>query len=157
GQERDLTAFSLPGRNTLPLMLDGAKRDQAVWSGDLSVAGPTLYYSSYATEYMKESLALLGSYQLSSGFVEGGQTPWTPIHTGPPIPGTVAWYSASYSMYWVTCLADYYQFTGDRAFVTQEWPIVERELAWNASQVDGNGLFATNSGDGANWHLDTQT
>jgi len=151
-QSSDLAAFQVPGTNTLPVVLDGAKRDRAVWEGDLSVSGPTLYYSSDATRYLKDSLKLLGSYQLSSGFIEGVQTPATPVHTGPPIPGTVASYSASYSMYWVVNLATYYQFTGDRAFVRQEWPIVQRELAWNASQVNSQGLFVTDSSDGSNWH-----
>lgn len=151
-QASDLSAFNVPGVNTLPVVLDGAKRDRAVWEGDLSVSGPTLYYSSDATRYLKGSLKLLGSYQLSSGFIEGVQTPGTPVHTGPLIPGTTASYSASYSMYWVVNLATYYRYTGDKAFVTQEWPIVQRELAWNASQLNSQGLFVTNGSDGANWH-----
>ena len=151
-QSSDLAAFNVPGVNTLPVVLDGAKRDRAVWEGDLSVSGPTLYYSSDATRYLKDSLKLLGSYQLSSGFIEGVQTPGTPVHTGPLIPGTTASYSASYSMYWVVNLATYNRYTGDKAFVTQEWPIVARELAWNASQRNSQGLFVTNGSDGANWH-----
>jgi alpha-L-rhamnosidase len=60
-------------------------------------------------------------------------------------------------MYFVPNLATYYTYTGDRAFVSQEWPVVQRELAWNAEQVDADGLFETNAGDGANWHYDVQT
>ena len=138
--------------NTSALLLDGAKRDRMVWEGDLSVTGPTLYYTSDAAEYMKDSLRLLGSYQLTSGFVEGVQSPDATIHTGTLIPGTTANYSASYSMYWVVNLATYYHYTGDAAFVQQEWPAVQRELAWNATQVDAQGLFVTNSADGNNWH-----
>lgn len=69
----------MPGVTTLPLILDGAKRDRAVWEGDLSVSGPALLYSSDATAYLKDSLELLGSYPLQSGFVEGVQTPSTPV------------------------------------------------------------------------------
>jgi alpha-L-rhamnosidase len=54
-------------------------------------------------------------------------------------------------MYFVLALASYYLYTGDTAFLTQEWPIVQKELAWNATQLDGNGLFVTNSADGADW------
>jgi alpha-L-rhamnosidase len=150
----DLGDFTVPGNNTLPLILDGAKRDRAVWEGDLSVSGPTLPYSSDAASYLKDSLLLLGSYQLSSGFVEGVQTPSTPVNTSGLIPGTTGSYSATYSMYFVTNLATYYKYTGDRAFVRQEWPIVQRELAWNASQLNAQGLFVTTPSDGSTWNLE---
>ena len=153
----DLSAFAVPGVNQLPVVLDGAKRDRAVWEGDLSVSGPTIYYSNDATRYLKGSLQLLGSYQLTSGFVPGVEKPGTPLHVGPPIPGTVTSYSASYSMYWVVNLATYYLYTGDRAFVASEWPAVQRELAWNAAQLNGQGLFVTNGSDGANWHYSVLT
>jgi alpha-L-rhamnosidase len=153
----DLDDFTVPGVNTLPLILDGAKRDRAVWEGDLSVSGPTLLYSSDAAEYLKDSLLLLGSYQLSSGFVEGVQVPSTPVNTSGLIPGTTASYSATYSMYFVTNLATYYEYTGDDAFVQQEFPIVQRELAWNAAQVNGQGLFVTTPADGDTWNIETLT
>jgi alpha-L-rhamnosidase len=156
-QPASLNGWDAPGVNALPVILDGAKRDRAVWEGDLNVSGPSLYYSSDATEYMKGSLQLLGSYQLQSGFVEGDQVAGAPVSTSGLLPGTVGPYSASYSMYWVTNLADYYLYTADRNFVLQEWPIVARELAWNAAQVDSQGLFVTDGSDGANWHYDTQT
>ncbi|MGA2830336.1 MAG: alpha-L-rhamnosidase C-terminal domain-containing protein, partial [Streptosporangiaceae bacterium] len=157
GSSSDLSAFAVPGSNTLPLILDGAKRDRAVWEGDLSVSGPTLLYSSDATAYLKDSLLLLGSYQLQSGFVEGALAPSTPVNTGGLLPGTVGTYSATYSMYFVTNLADYYRYTGDRAFVRQEWPVVQRELAWNATQLNAQGLFVTDSSDGSTWNLENLT
>ncbi|WP_017933802.1 Ig-like domain-containing protein [Nocardioides sp. Iso805N] len=60
-------------------------------------------------------------------------------------------YSADYSAYFVRNLAEYYLYTGDTDFVRQEWPIVAKELAWNASQVDANGLMATTNDAGADW------
>ena len=55
------------GTNELPIILDGAKRDRNIWSGDLLVAGPVLYYSFYEPEYVSGSLAMLNSYQLTNG------------------------------------------------------------------------------------------
>ena len=60
-------------------------------------------------------------------------------------------YSASYSVYWLLDLADYYRYSGDTAFVTQELPVVKNELAWDASQVNSTGLLVTNSSDDADW------
>ncbi len=141
------------GGNQIPLILDGAKRDRNVWIGDINVEGPTVYDSlgTNAADYLKQSILLLGSYQLSSGFVTGCLAPQSPVHTGSPIPGTTACYSASYSMYFAPDLADYYRATGDLAFATQEFPIVQRELAWNASLVNSRDLLVTDASDGMDW------
>lgn len=146
-----LSDFTVPGVNALASVLDGATRDRAVWSGDMNVEGPTTYYSTGDSAYLKGALQLLGSYQLSSGFVTGDEPPQTPLHTGTPVAGTTGSYSASYSIYWLLALSSYYLYTGDTAFIQQEWPVVQSELAWNASQVDANGLLSTTSDDGADW------
>jgi len=147
----NLTAFAVPGVNSVASILDGAKRDRAVWVGDMNVEGPTVYYSTDQTAYLKGALQLLGSYQLSSGFVTGDLAPQDPLHTGANQSGTTGTYSASYSTYWVLGLGSYYLYTGDTAFAAQEWPVVQGELAWNASQLDSRGLFVTNSSDGSDW------
>jgi alpha-L-rhamnosidase len=154
-QASDLSAFAVPGSITEPLILDGAKRDRMVWEGDLAVSAPTLFYSSDQTQYVQQSLRLLGSYQLQSGFVEADQSPAAPVNTAGLLPGTVHGYaSATYSMDFVINLATYYLYTGDTAFVRQEWPIVQRELAWNASQLSSAGLFVTTGQDNRNWNLE---
>jgi alpha-L-rhamnosidase len=128
-----------------------------VWEGDLSVEAPTIFYSFGADDYVRDSLRLLGSYQLQSGFIEGRRAPGDPVRTGDPLSGETSQYSASYSMYFVANLATYYRYTGDLDFVREEWPVVQRELAWNARQVDAAGLFETTPSDGNNWHYDDQT
>ncbi len=150
-QTSALNDFHIPS-NSLPLILDGAKRDRAVWEGDLNISGPTLYYSSDATDYIKDSLELLGSYQLQSGFVTGDLSPDVELNASGSLSGQTTTYSASYSMYWVMNLADYYLYTGDSGFISQEWSAVANELAWNAQQVNSQGLFVTNSNDGDDWH-----
>lgn len=146
-----LADFTVPGSNSVPAILDGAARDRAVWSGDLNVEGPATYYSTGESDYLKGALQLLGSYQETRGSVAGAMPPGATVNTGGPISGTTGAYSASYSIYWVLGLASYYLYTGDTAFIQQEWPTVQRELAWNASQVDGNGLLGTPDSDGADW------
>ncbi|MFJ8988835.1 alpha-L-rhamnosidase C-terminal domain-containing protein [Streptomyces sp. NPDC102279] len=149
-----LADFIPPGSNAAASVLDGARRDRAIWSGDILVEGLTDYYSVNNPEYIKQSLNLLGSRQLSSGFVPGALHPATVPHLGPLTPGDTTTYSATYSMYFVSGLASYYLHTGDKDFVTKQWPAVKREIAWNATRLDANGLFSTRAGvDGADWNF----
>ena len=145
-----LSDFSVPGVNEYASMIDGAKRDRAIWSGDLNVEIPSVAYSTDNAAYAKGALTLLGDDQLTSGFVTGDLPPQNPPVLKDPS-GTTGSYSASYSIYWVLDLADYYLYSGDTAFVTQELPVVKNELAWDASQVNSAGLLVTSSSDDADW------
>jgi hypothetical protein len=131
------------------LIVDGAKRDRLVWAGDISVEGPTVYYSTAADDYLRNSLLLLGTYQHGDGEAGSNAPPTARLGT---FPATAYAYSMSYSIYYVTNLADYYRYTGDQAFVQQQWPIIERELAYNAESVDDHNLLVTNSSNGSDWH-----
>jgi alpha-L-rhamnosidase len=146
-----LSDFTVPGINyTYASAVDGAKRDRAIWSGDLNVEIPGIAYSTDNSAYAKGALTLLGDDQLTSGFVTGDLPPQNPAVTSDPV-GSTGSYSASYSVYWLLDLADYYRYSGDTAFVTQELPVVKGELAWDASQVNSAGLLVTNSSDDADW------
>ena len=146
-----LSDFTVPGINyTYASAVDGAKRDRAIWSGDLNVEIPSIAYSTDNSAYAKGALTLLGDDQLTSGFVTGDLPPQNPAVTSDPV-GSTGSYSASYSVYWLLDLADYYRYSGDTAFATQELPVVKAELAWDASQVNSAGLLVTNSSDDADW------
>jgi alpha-L-rhamnosidase len=145
-----LSDFTVPGLNQYASIVDGARRDRAIWSGDLNVEIPSVAYSTDNSAYLKGALQLLGSYQLTSGFVTGALPPTDSLSPSKPS-GSTGTYSASYSTYWVLDLADYYLYSGDTAFVSQELPIVTGELAWDATQQDSNGLLVTNSSDNADW------
>jgi alpha-L-rhamnosidase len=144
-----LSDFDVPGVNQFASIVDGAKRDRAIWSGDMNVETPSVFYSTDNAAYIKGSLQLLGSYSLSSGFVTGDLPPQDTL--GTVTAGSTGTYSASYSIYFVLGLGDYYQYSGDTAFVQQELPVLRGELGWNATQLDSNGLLVTNSADNADW------
>ena len=151
GSSSALADFTpLPGSNSYASIVDGAKRDRAIWAGDMNIEIPSVFYSTDNAAYLKGSLQALGSYQLTSGFVTGDLPPQTPLGTAPQS-GTTGTYSASYSIYYVLGLEDYYLYSGDTAFVDQELPVLKGELAWNATQLDSNGLLVTNSADNADW------
>jgi alpha-L-rhamnosidase len=145
-----LSDFTVPGVNPYASAIDGAKRDRAIWSGDMNVEIPSIAYSTGNGAYAKGALQLLGSYQLTSGFVTGALPPQDTLAATAPS-GSTGSYSASYSVYWVLGLADYYLYSGDTAFVSQELPVLKNELAWNATQRDSNGLLSTNGNDNADW------
>jgi alpha-L-rhamnosidase len=145
-----LSDFTVPGTNEYASMIDGAKRDRAIWSGDMNVEIPSVAYSTDNTAYAKGALELLGSYQLTSGFVTGDLPPQDDLSPSKPS-GSTGSYSADYSIYWLLDLADYYLYSGDTAFVSQELPIVSGELAWDASQVNSTGLLVTTGSDDADW------
>ena len=147
----------LPGAvNQLHLLMDGAKRDRAIWSGDHVISDQTDYYSS-DPRYVRDSLYLFGSHPASTA---GELVPTSGQESQPgPLPGAcspnpqignecVTW-SASYSIAFVPALYQYYLHTGDGAFVHEMWQSVLRQMAWDAQQVDANGLFSVQSGAGA--------
>jgi alpha-L-rhamnosidase len=144
-------SFDLLPSNRIPVVVDGAKRDRSVWSGDLAVQGPVIYYSTGATGYMRESLRLLGSYGAPDGRVSTNLPGEWPVGTGPTADSETRIYSANYTLWWARALADYYLYTGDKEFLKEEWPILTRELDWSASQVASDGLFVTNQKNGRDW------
>ena len=144
----DFTGPSVRSGDLLPVIMDGAKRDRVVWSGDLGVEAPNVFYTTAADDYVKDSLKLLDSYQSANGEAGAQVPPDSPLGT---FPDSGSAYSASYSMDDVANLAIYYLYTGDLTFVRTEWPMVTRELAYNRSMVDSRGLLATNNDNGMDW------
>jgi alpha-L-rhamnosidase len=150
-QASALAGFTGPDIRTpdpLPLIMDGAKRDRVVWSGDLGVEGPNVFYTTATDSYVRGSLQLLASYQLADGESGTNIDPSYPLGT---FPESGPNYSASYSMDEVDNIATYYLYTGDLSFVRSEWPMITREMAYNQSMVDSRGLLATDDSDGMDW------
>ncbi len=132
----------------LATIVDGAKRDRVVWSGDLGTEAPTVFDSSDDPAFIEESLQLLASYQQANGAAGTSVDPTAPLGTFPePTPA----YSASYSTDVVNDIATYYLYTKDLAFVRAQWPTITRELAYDRSLVDSRGLLVTNGQNGQDW------
>lgn len=134
--------------DSLATIVDGAKRDRVVWSGDLGTEAPTLFDSTDDPAFIKGSLKLLASYQQANGAAGTNVNPTAPLGTFPqPTPA----YSASYSTDVVNDIATYYLYTKDLAFVRAQWPVIMRELAYDQSLVDNRGLLVTNNQNGQDW------
>jgi alpha-L-rhamnosidase len=131
---------------TIPVILDGAKRDRRPWSGDLDLQGKTMFsslgFGAKGSDYIKGSIQLFGASQAANGSIFGHIQDWT---RNPPAGG---FYSLSYSMYYVLNLASYYLYSGDLDFVRSQYAIVQRQLAYNRALVDANtGLLISNSSE----------
>lgn len=149
----DLSAFHRPGVSERPLLLDGPKRDRLVWQGDYLVSARALFTISDAIEYARESLRLLASHQLTGGYIPANSSPSAPLRTSPPDHGkeTVRYPSASYSLYHIVNLHDYWWHSDDLGFVSEMWPSVEKQLQWNLSRTNAEGLLVIDERDGMGW------
>ncbi len=140
-------------------ILDGAKRDRAVWSGDHVISDLTDYYVSDPA-YARDSLSLFLTHPATTASKLGLAT-GTLSQTG-PLPGVCSpnlvygkcfTWSASYSVLVIPALYNYYLYTGNLGFVRAHWPAVVRQMAWDAQQVGADGLFAVNATDDADWNI----
>ena len=155
------TAFGTGGVDSQHLILDGAKRDRAVWSGDQLIADLTDYYTGNPA-YSRDSLALLLDHPASAAGVfepvSGAMTQPGPLAgvcgPNPAVTNRCFTWSATYSMADVIALDSYYRYTGDLAFVRQHWAAVMRQMAWDAAQVAPGGLFAVTGSDAADWNIE---
>ncbi|OLP59625.1 hypothetical protein BJF93_11135 [Xaviernesmea oryzae] len=150
-QASDLRQFWIPGSNEVAAIMDGAKRDRLIWSGDIDTAGPTIAYGLGNNDYLKGSLQQLALRQHTSGFVEGAVPATYPLIAGNNLTSETGVYSADYSMYVVLGAFDHLLFSGDLDFARSLWPVVQRQMAWNATRLDKRGLFITRKEDGADW------
>jgi alpha-L-rhamnosidase len=152
-----LDAFTA-NTNSESALIDGAKRDRFVWSGDLAVSAPTLYYTSGASDAVAGSLRLHGSYQRSSGQVPGNLPPQLRpgLASGDAMPSTY-YYSLSYSIYFVTTLYEYYLYTGDKDLVRWAWPVVQKDLAYVHNTTNAQHLVVTDASNDSDWHPHDQS
>jgi alpha-L-rhamnosidase len=155
-----LDEFSM-GTNHVDAIIDGAKRDRYCWSGDIAIAGPLIYYTNAASQFVKGTMTLFGSFhhsavnpgevsttlapQLKPGLTAGDNLP------GGNPPGLNFW-STSYSSYFLPNLYDYYLYTGDLDFVRQQWDSAEQELAYLKSLTNQRGLLVVDPADALDWH-----
>jgi hypothetical protein len=140
---------ALPNQ-TIPVILDGAKRDRRPWIGDLLVQGRTAFnslgFGAKGSDYIKGAIQEFGATQAANGSIFGHIQNWT---VSPPAGG---FYSTSYSIYYVLDLGSYYRYSADLDFVQSQYQVMKNQLAYNRSLVDpASGLLITSGGDGRDW------
>ena len=136
--------------STFPVILDGAKRDRRIWAGDLFNAGRSTYtafgYGPQGSEYIRNSIGVLGSRQAANGSVPGESANWTSV------PAVAQFYSTAYSIYFPVGLVDNYRYTGDLDFAISQYGRLKAQMNYNLGLTNADGLIVTTSGsDGRDW------
>jgi len=116
------------------LVLDGAKRDRAVWIGDLAVAARMEYATHNRPVAIRDSLASMADLQRPDGTI-------------PPssfLDHSLILYD--YYAWWVVAFAEHYLYSGDEEFTLDYYGHMQRQLEWFANRIGPNGLIVKDAG-----------
>uniref|UniRef100_A0A0W0EY35 Putative Six-hairpin glycosidase n=1 Tax=Moniliophthora roreri TaxID=221103 RepID=A0A0W0EY35_MONRR len=107
-----------------PIIVDGAKRDRAVWPGDMGIAVPTSFVST--NDLLPVKNALLTMF---SGIASDGALP----ESGPPLNQKG---SDTYHGWTLIGSYNYYLYTADLPFLQNIWTNYTRAVAFLERKVD---------------------
>ena len=114
----DVSAYTLE-LTTQEFFCDGIKRDRWVWSGDAIQSYLMNYYLHFDTDCVKRTIRQLR-----------GKDPVT-AHVN-----TIM----DYTFYWFKSIADYYDYTGDVAFVSEMWPKMVSLMEYVLNRTNAQGM-----------------
>ncbi len=114
----DVAAYTMD-LTTREFFMDGIKRDRWTWAGDAIQSYLMNYYLRFDTECVKRTIRQLR-----------GKDPVT-AHVN-----TIM----DYTFYWFKSIHDYYQYTGDAAFVCEMWPRMVTLMDYVLSRTDSDGM-----------------
>ncbi|KAL9620125.1 MAG: hypothetical protein Q9160_005331 [Pyrenula sp. 1 TL-2023] len=123
------------------IIVDGAKRDRAVWPGDMGVAVPSAFVSTGDLESIRNALQVMYDHQdaRTGAFDE----------SGPPLSQKG---SDTYHMWTMIGTYNYVLYSGDTAFLASNWPKYLLAMNFITSKVDSSGLLnVTGIRDWARW------
>jgi hypothetical protein len=122
------------------IIVDGAKRDRAVWPGDMGIAVPSSFVSIGDLDSVKNALQVMYDYQNPDGsFPEAG----------PPL---LQQKSDTYHMWTMIGTYNYMLYTADSSFVSKNWKRYLKAMEFIYAKVDSSGLLnQTGTRDWARW------
>ena len=112
--------------NSREFFIDGIKRDRWVWSGDAYQSYLLNYYSYFDKDICKRTMRL----------IRGKNPVKTHFNT-----------IQEYTLYWFISLYDYYMYTGDSAFIRQNYNNAKTLMDFCNSFVDERGFLLANEKD----------
>ncbi|MEV6846768.1 alpha-L-rhamnosidase C-terminal domain-containing protein [Actinoplanes sp. NPDC051411] len=138
--QMDMVPTGVSSCFTVPVIFDGAKRDRAIWSGDLMVTDPVAQLSlgSNSAAYVKGAINTIVNLQASNGR----------LTSAVGFRGCGAFdYAMTYSAYSAIIAIQYYRYTGDTTFINGLRAKLEAATAYHATKLDSGGLVVTNDND----------
>jgi hypothetical protein len=122
------------------IIVDGAKRDRAVWPGDMGIAVPSIFVSTGDLESIKNALQVIFDYQNDDGsFPEAG----------PPL---LQQGSDTYHMWTLIGTYNYILYSDDVGFAKRNWDKFINAMRYTTDKVRSNGLLrVTGKRDWARW------
>jgi hypothetical protein len=122
------------------IIVDGAKRDRAVWPGDMGIAVPSSFVSIGDLDSVRNALQVMYDYQNPDGsFPEAG----------PPL---LQQNSDTYHMWTMIGTYNYMLYTSDATFVRKNWQKYLKAMDFIYGKVDESGLLnQTGTRDWARW------
>ncbi|KDR78125.1 hypothetical protein GALMADRAFT_94657 [Galerina marginata CBS 339.88] len=113
-----------------PIIVDGAKRDRAVWPGDMGIAVPT--------QFVTTNDLLPTRNALSTMFSKINPTTGALPESGPPLNQLG---SDTYHAWTLVGTHNYYLYSGDIAWVQTIWANYTKAVAFLEGKVDSTGLM----------------
>ena len=123
------------------IIVDGAKRDRAVWPGDMDIAVPSAFVSTGDLESVRNALQVMYDYQntTTGAFDE----------SGPPLSQKN---SDTYHMWTMIGSYNYVLYTNDTAWLMPLWDKYKHAMEYVVGKVDDSGLMnVTGTRDWARW------
>ncbi|OJJ43674.1 hypothetical protein ASPZODRAFT_136129 [Penicilliopsis zonata CBS 506.65] len=137
-KHRTLADFAV-GTNNLACTVDGAKRDGALFAGDLFVIGRSIFYSTGTLEAVLGSIRLLTSHQVKDGYLGNLCPIQAPTSEDIEAP-SYAFYSLSYALLLIVAVKDYWLHSGDSSLIQSIWEKLDKMIEFTESHVDDRGL-----------------
>jgi hypothetical protein len=138
--QMDMVPTGVASCFSVPVIFDGAKRDRAIWSGDLMVSDPAIWYSigTNGAPYIRGSINAFLNLQQSGGR----------LHSAVGFQGCGGFnYAVTYSNYAAIIAIQYFRASGDTAYITPHLTRLRNATAYAATRLNSNGLIVTNDND----------
>ncbi|KAG9238053.1 glycoside hydrolase family 78 protein [Amylocarpus encephaloides] len=118
------------------IYVDGSKRDRTVWSGDLTIAIPSILVSTGDVDGIRNTLQVLYNDQNGQGALP---------FAGPAIN---IYNSDTYHMSVLIGTFEYFLYTNDKGFLSGIWDRFTRAMTYITAKIDSSGsIYVTGTDD----------
>ena len=131
---------------------DGPKRDRRLWIGDLRLQALTNYVTFQNYDLVKRCLYLFAAVPLESGKTGGC------LYIKPSVIVDTAINLFDYSLFFISCLYDYYMATNDMQTLEELWEIAYRQIELAEQSLDERSVVTDHPDNWwwcfIDWHKD---